>query len=108
MTQEQKKERRTKFADPEKLLILKESEIIGVQATLEKYNLYPATFYYWKKKVNEGGEAAIRHSYSTDKILEITKLKKENNLLKQIIAEKELESKIKDELLLKKFGPWKK
>lgn len=36
-----------KFTKEEKLAILKEAHETSVKATLEKYALYPATFYYW-------------------------------------------------------------
>jgi len=31
------------------LATIKEASEKGLKITLEKYNLYPATFYYWKK-----------------------------------------------------------
>jgi putative transposase len=34
----------------------------------------------------------------------VKRLEKENRILKELLAEKELESKLKDELLKKKFG----
>ena len=39
---------------------------------------------------------------------EMKNLRKENEMMKQIIAEKELESKLKDELLKKKRRLWEK
>ena len=39
-----------KHTKAEKLQILKEAEKHGTKVILEKYGLYPATFYYWKKK----------------------------------------------------------
>jgi putative transposase len=35
-----------KYTKSEKLAIVKEASKNGVKLTLEKYNLYPATFYY--------------------------------------------------------------
>jgi len=45
-----------KFSKEEKVAILKEARETSVKATLEKYALYPATFYYWKKKYDDQGE----------------------------------------------------
>jgi putative transposase len=93
-----------KFTKDEKLQIITEAKKNGVKVTLEKYDLYPATYYYWKKKLEETGESGLGH-YGTDKAirLELKFLKKENQTLKILLAEKELESKLKDELLKKKY-----
>ena len=89
-----------KFTEQEKLSILKEADNEGVKKTLDKYGLYPATFYYWKRKyanTNADGGKQVA-SAST-----VRKLEKENAMLKQLLAERELESKLKDELLKKKY-----
>jgi len=59
----------------EKLKVIKEASIHGVRETLDKYGVYPATYYSWKRKFEEMG----------------------------LLAEKEVESKLKDELLKKKY-----
>jgi putative transposase len=92
-----------KYTKSEKLAIVKEASKNGVKLTLEKYNLYPATFYYWKKKLNEMGEEGLTHGLTKERLAIIKRLEKENQALKEIIAEKELESKLKDELLKKKY-----
>ena len=89
-----------KYTKSEKLAIVKEASKNGVKLTLEKYSLYPATFYYWKKKLDEMG---LTHGLTKERLAIIKKLEKENQALKEIIAEKELESKLKDELLKKKY-----
>lgn len=92
-----------KYSKAEKLAIVKEATEKGVKITLEKYSLYPATFYYWKKKVEEMGEVGLTHGLTKERLAIIKKLERENKALKEIIAEKELESKLKDELLKKKY-----
>ena len=92
-----------KFTKEEKLQILEESKIHGVKATLEKHAIYPATFYSWRKKYESMGEEAFTHGMTSGQLKEIRGLEKENDLLKKIIAEKELESKLKDDLLKKKY-----
>lgn len=97
-----------KFSKAEKLKILTESKKNGVKVTLEKHGIYPATFYSWRKKYAEMGEEGFRHGITPAQLKEIKRLEKENGLLKTIIAEKELESKLKDELLKKKYPLTKK
>ena len=92
-----------KFSKEEKLKILEESKTHGVKITLEKHGIYPATFYSWRKKHEAMGEEGFRHGITPAQLKEIRRLEKENSLLKEIIAEKELEGKLKDELLKKKY-----
>ena len=54
------KDKRT-FTKEEKLQILKEVEKNGVKSTLEKFGIYPATYYSWRKKFEQMGEAGFRH-----------------------------------------------
>lgn len=97
-----------KFSKAEKLAILEEAKRHGVKATLEKYDLYPATFYYWKNKLEFHGEEALEHAKHRNYAVEIKQLIKENEVLKQLLAEKELESRLKDELLKKKYPELRK
>ena len=92
-----------KFSKAEKLSILKEAKINGVMLTLSKYDLYPATYYYWKKKFASLGEDGLEHQKAKDLDKENKRLEKENERLKRIIGEKELESALKDEMLKKKY-----
>ena len=87
-----------KFNDEEKLSIIAEAQKHGVKVTLEKYDLYPATYYYWKKQLklsSPNDDKALR--------LRIKHLEKENTALKQLLAETQLASKLKDDLLKKKY-----
>ena len=97
-----------KFTKKEKLRIIEESKKKGVKVTLEKYGLYPATFYYWKKKLIVYGEAGLDHKRMKDAQKIISSLEKENEQLKLLLAEKELEAKVKDELLKKKYPELRK
>lgn len=92
-----------KFTQQEKLDILAEAKEKGVNITLEKYDLYPGTYYYWKKKFEEEGEAGLNHSRHRNYEKEVKRLSKENEVLKQLLAEKELESRLKDDMLKKKY-----
>lgn len=93
------------FTKEEKLKILEEVKKNGVQATLDKFGIYPATYYSWKKKFETMGETGFQHGMTPMHLKEIRRLEKENNLLKKLLAEKDLEAHLKDELLKKKY-PW--
>ena len=67
------------FTKEEKLRILKEVEQEGVKATLEKHGIYPATYYSWKKKFEQMGEAGFQHGMTPVHIKEIKRLEKEIN-----------------------------
>ena len=45
-----------KFTSAEKLSIIKEVKQRGLKVTLAKYDLFPATYYYWKRKYVVYGE----------------------------------------------------
>ena len=92
-----------KYTKAEKVRILNEAKKNGVKVTLEKYDLYPATFYYWKKKYESMGAEGMDHGMTKERLRRIKQLEKEVAMLKEIVAEKELESKLKDELLKKKY-----
>lgn len=93
-----------KFTKEQKLEILEEASTQGVQATMDKHGLYPTTYYSWKKKFETMGEAGFRHGMTPEHIKEIKRLEKENEQLKLLLAEKELEGRLKDELLKKKYA----
>ena len=92
------------FSKEEKLQIIKEASIHGVQVTLDKHGVYPASYYSWKKKMEEMGEEGFHHGMSPRHLKRIRDLEKENSALKQLLAEKELENKLKGDLLKKKLA----
>jgi putative transposase len=93
-----------KFSKETKLQIIKEATDQGVNVTLEKHGVYPATFYSWKKKFDSMGEEGFRHGITPAQLKEIKRLEKENALLKKLLAEKEMEGRLKDELIKKKYA----
>lgn len=96
--------KKRQFTKEEKLLVLEEAQTNGVKATIEKHGIYPVTYYSWKKKYESMGEAGFRHGMTPEHIKEIKRLEKENELLKKLLAEKELEGHLKTELLKKKYA----
>lgn len=98
--------KRRTWTKEEKISILKEAEGSGVEVTLRKHGLYPATFYSWKLKAREGGpEGLLRSKRTTKDSNYIKRLEDELSLAKQLMAEKDIEIALRDDLLKKKC-PW--
>ena len=79
-----------RFTKEDKLRIVKEASEQGVKKILAKYDIYPATYYSWRKKFEQMGEDGFRHSMTAKRLREIRELEKENLALKELLAEKEL------------------
>lgn len=97
-----------KFSKEEKVKILHEAKEKGVKKTLSKYGLYPATYYYWKRKYDVYGSEGLEHSKLKEREDRIKRLEKELQTVKLLLAEKEIEGKLKDELIKKKYQGAKK
>lgn len=91
----------------EKISILKEAKTGGIVETCRKYGIYATTYYAWKQKYDQGGEEGLRPGYSKREHKDFKRLEKENERLKKMLAEKDLELGIKSELLKKKMEQWK-
>jgi putative transposase len=96
------------FTKEEKLQIIKEASEKGVTPTLERHGVYPASYYSWKNKLEQMGEEGFHHGMTPKHLKRIRELEKENINLKQLLAEKELENKLKGDLLKKKWALEKK
>lgn len=87
-------------------MILSEAEKEGVEVTIRKHGIYPSTFYSWRKRYSEGGSEGLDRKVRTTKDEHYLKrLEDENQLLKQLLAEKDVEIALQDELLKKRY-PW--
>ena len=97
---------RRKWTKEEKLAILKEAEAEGVEVTLRKHGIYSSTYYGWRKKLRLDGEAGLEEQERRRKDGQyVRKLEDEVSLLKELLAERDMEIALKDELLKKKY-PW--
>jgi len=98
--------KKRKWSKEEKLAILEEVEKGGLQETLRKHGVYPSTYYSWRKRYQASGEAGLdqqaRQRADRGRIRE---LEDEVSLLKELLANKEMELALRDELLKKKY-PW--
>jgi len=91
----------------EKISILKDIEKTGVVEGCRKHGIYATTYYDWKKKYEEKGADGLISRSGRKSNYELKKIQKENERLKKLLAEKELELSIKTELLKKKIAQWK-
>ena len=89
-----------------KLAILKEVESKGVEIMLRKHGIYPSTYYHWRKQYRQYGEQEFLDTARKVKDQQyVRRLEDELSLLKELLAEKEMEIALRDELLKKKY-PW--
>lgn len=96
------------YSKQEKLKILKEASERGVKPTLDKYNVYPTTFYYWRNKYESLGDGGLNHGNIKADASRLKELEKELRIYKELVAEKDLLLRLKDELLKKKYPQTKK
>jgi putative transposase len=92
----------------EKEKILLGIQSLGVTVGCRKYNISKTLYYYWLDHYNAHGIEGLEDRRTKDTSAQLKRLEKENRILKELLAEKELESKMKDELLKKKFAQWEK
>lgn len=102
-----KKELR-RWTATEKEKILQDIQRLGVVAGCRKHNLSNNLYYTWLNRYTAHGLEGLEDRRGKDLNKQIKKLEKENKLLKELLAEKELESKMKGELLKKKIAQWDK
>jgi putative transposase len=91
----------------EKEKLLQEIQKLGVVAGCRRYSIDPTTYYNWLERYQAHGINGLedRRSHNQDALLR--KLEKENRMLKELMAEKDLEIKMQAELLKKKMEQWK-
>ena len=96
--------KRRTFTKEKKLSILKQADEQGVTSTLEEHGIYPATYYSWKRKYQQMGRQGFEHGMTPKHLKRIRELEKESKNLKELLIKRELEGKLKGDLLEKKFA----
>lgn len=91
----------------EKETILKDIEKTGVVEGCRKHGIYATTYYSWLERYKKHGVDGLAGLAKKRADRDTKKLQQENDLLKKLLAEKDLELAIKDELLKKKMQQWK-
>lgn len=92
-----------KWTLAQKLEILSSSEEIGVVETCRKYGVSTGTFYSWKKRFDQKGEAGLKVTYDI-KGKELKQAEEQIRVLRKLLCDKEVELEVQRELLKKKFG----
>lgn len=105
MLSKREMKRRTK---EEKEKIIHEVQRLGVVAGCRKYNVDPTTYYSWLEKYQAHGLEGLEDRRGKNSEAAMRRLEKENKLLKEMLAEKEMELKMKDELLKKRMVSWER
>ena len=91
--------KRKRWTAEEKLAFIQEAEKEGVVATCRKYGIYASAYYQWKRRYDALGIEGLSSRRSRDP--EFERMMRENQKLKQLLADKELELSIKESLLKK-------
>lgn len=85
----------------EKEKIILDIQRLGVTVGCRKHNLSKSLYYDWVERYNASGLEGLddRRGINNDAL--VKRIEKENRMLKELLAEKELESRMKDDLLKK-------
>lgn len=100
------KRKQRKWTKHEKEKIIHEVQRMGVVSGCRMHQIPPRTYYNWLDRYSSGGIEALEDKRGRDQHAELRRLRKEVRVLKELLAEKELESRFKDELLKKKRPLW--
>lgn len=92
-----------KWSLKEKLEILSSAEEVGVVSACRKYSVSTGTFYSWKRKYDNHGEAGLKVTYDV-RSKELKQAEEQNRVLRKLLCDKEVELEVQRELLKKKFG----
>lgn len=97
-----------KRSKEEKEQILHECKNLGIVAGCRKNGIDPKQYYDWLDRYQAHGLEGLEDRRSKTNEAAMKRLEKENKALKELLAEKELELKFKDELLKKKKMEWRR
>jgi putative transposase len=92
----------------EKERIVLDIQQLGVVIGCRKHNLSQGQYYRWLNRYIALGVAGFEDRRGKNLDSQVKRLEKENTMLKELLAEKELEMRMKDELLKKKIAQWNK
>lgn len=93
---------RKSWSSSEKLEIINYSKKHGITKAVREYGVSNASIYKWQDRYAKEGKAGLeRSNKANEDSAELRKLRRENQQLKELVAEKELLLRIKEELLKK-------
>ena len=100
---------RKRWSFEEKLEILSTFQKEGIGRTSRQYGVSGTMIYRWQKVFDREGNDGLSGKPQRDKELAIIKLERENRELKAIVAEKELQLRIQEEVIKKnRLLPWRR
>ena len=97
-----------KRSKEEKEQILNECQKLGIVAGCRKNGIDPKQYYIWLDRYQAHGIEGLADRRSQSQEAAVKRLEKENRALKELLAEKELELRFRDELLKKKKMEWRR
>jgi len=86
--------KRARFSDEQIVRILQEADRAPVTEVAKRYGVSEPTIYAWRKRFGDMG---------TDDVRRLKVLEQENNRLKKILAERDLEIEVMKEIAVKKW-----
>ncbi|ADQ16819.1 transposase IS3/IS911 family protein [Leadbetterella byssophila DSM 17132] len=94
------KHRKTWSSEEKEKIVLYSIEH-GVSVASREFGVSSVSIYSWKEKFDQLGKTGLPPGSMSDSERELKQLRRENEALKRIVAEKELAIQIKDSLLKK-------
>lgn len=92
---------RKTWSTEDKLQIIHHAKEYGISKTSREFSVSTTSISNWENKFSELGPAGLERNAKSSQQSELHKLRRENRELKNMVAEKELELRIKDSLLKK-------
>ncbi len=86
--------KRARFTDEQIVRILQEADKSPVVEVAKRHGVSEPSIYAWRKKVGDMG---------SDDVKRLKQLEQENNRLKKILAERDLEIEVMKEIAVKKW-----
>ena len=93
---------RKSWSSSQKLEIINYAKEHSIAKAVREFEVSTGSIYNWQAQYDKDGEAGLKRSNkSNPEQEELRKLRRENQQLKELVAEKELLLRIKEELLKK-------
>lgn len=96
--------KRNYLTSEEKQFILAQGEANGITRTCREHGVSTSLYYTWRRILKEHGPEGLngKRSVPTAEATELAELKRDNALLKRLLAEKEMELSLAKDLIKKK------
>lgn len=98
---------RKSWSSEDKEKIVLHSNEQGISKTVREFGVSAVSIYRWKEKYEQLGKEGLGPGSMTEQERELKLLRRENQALKRLVADKELAILVKDSLLKKSQFPKK-